>query len=56
MFNFPEISWIHCETVTFTRNRGGESDRGGLGGTMGRTTVISIVNTNGVVLCEYLPQ
>ena len=23
---------------------------------MGRTTVISIVNGNGVVLCEYLPQ
>ena len=23
---------------------------------MGRTTIISIVNTNVIVLCEYLPQ
>ena len=28
----------------------------GGGDTMGRTTIISIVNTNVVVLCEYLPQ
>ena len=38
--------------------RGG--DRGGWGDTLGRTTIISIVNTNVVVLycviiCEYLP-
>ena len=26
------------------------------GDTMGRTTIIRIVNTNVVVLCEYLPQ
>ena len=26
------------------------------GDTMGRTTIISIVTTNVVVLCEYLPQ
>ena len=32
------------------------SDRGGWGDTMGRTTVINIVITNVVVLCEYLPQ
>ena len=31
------------------------NDRGGWGGTMGRTTIISIVNTNVVVLSEYLP-
>ena len=50
----------YCNTFLPTsvrlQNWGGESDSGGCGDTMGCTTILSIVNTNVTMLCEYLPQ